>query len=69
MVQFDGAFAMKYSSRVARKWVLFENSIVCLVVLFLLLFFAMPPVFPVCGGVVFLMPVFGVFLFGSGFSD
>src|SRR5581483_4398005 len=39
MVQFDGAFAMEYSSRVARKRVLFENSIVCLVVLFLLLFF------------------------------
>ncbi len=34
MVQFDGAFAMEYSSRVARKRVLFENSIVCLVVLF-----------------------------------
>ena len=36
---FDGAFAMEYSSRVARKRVLFENSIVCLVFLFLLLLF------------------------------
>jgi len=38
-VQVDGTWAKEYSSRVARKRVLFENSIVCLVVLFLLLFF------------------------------
>jgi hypothetical protein len=55
-VQFDGAFAMEYSSRVARKRVLFENSIVCLVVLFFCCFltaFVAPRVM----GVVFLMPV------------
>jgi hypothetical protein len=52
-VQFDGAFAMEYSSRVARKRVLFENSIVCLVFLFLLLFFWLRFGFP-CRGVAFL---------------
>ena len=51
-VQFDGAFAMEYSSRVARKRVLFENSIVCLVVLFLLLFFWTALVAPRVMGVV-----------------
>ena len=49
MVQFDGAFAMEYSCRVARKRVLFENSIVCLVVLFLLLFFWTAFQLPVLG--------------------
>jgi hypothetical protein len=65
MMQFDGAFAMEYSCRVARKRVLFENSIVCLVVLFCCCFWLHSD-FP-CWGVVFLflMPVFWCF-FASG---
>ncbi len=53
----------------AVEGVLFENSIVCLVVLFLLLFFCHALALPVCGVWLFLMPVFGVFLFGQVFSD
>ena len=49
--------------------VLFENSIVCLVVLFLLLFFGHALRVPVCGcGLFFVMPVF-VVSFCQVFSD
>ena len=44
--------------------VLFENSIVCLVV-FVCCFLTMPRVFPFVGCGCFLMPVFGVFCLGQ----
>ena len=68
-MQVDGPSDAEYSGRVARKRVLFDNSIVCLVFLFFVVFLTAPKHSPWAGVVAFLDASFWCLFVRSDCSD